>query len=70
MASLTKLTIQKDVLNNNAGGGGLEIKVPGFKNNPESPEEGQIFIEFYDGKLRVHVWNGEQNPITTDIEEI
>ena len=70
MAKLISLDVPQEVLDNNAGGGGLCIKVPGFKNNPASPEEGQIFIEFYDGKLRVHVWNGEQDPVTTDIEKL
>jgi len=56
-------------VDNNKGGAGLEIRVPGFKANPECPDDGQIFIEYYEGKVRVHVWNGDQNPITTEIEK-
>jgi len=56
-------------IDNNKGGAGLEIRVPGFKGSPESPDDGQIFIEYYEGKVRVHVWNGDQDPITTEIEK-
>ena len=56
-------------LDNNKGGGGLEIRVPGFKGNPECPDEAQIFIEYYEGKLRVHVWNGEADPNTVELEQ-
>ena len=54
-------------LDNNAGGGGLEIKFPGFTGNPECPDEAQVFIEYYEEKMRVHVWNGESNPTTTEL---
>ena len=64
-----ELKITKEEIDNNEGGGGLEIRVPGFKANPECPDDGQIFIEYYEGKVRVHVWNGDQNPITTEIEK-
>ena len=62
-----KMTISKEQLDNNAGGGGLEIRVPGFNGNPACPAEGQIFIEVYDGKLRVHAWNDTQDPETIEI---
>jgi hypothetical protein len=61
-----KRSFKPEDLNNDAGGKGLEIKVPGFLGNPECPEGGQIFIEIYEGKLRVHVWNGESDPVTTE----
>lgn len=48
----------------------LEICIPGFKNNPAFPDDAQIFIEYYEDKVRVHVWNGEQDPITTEIDPI
>ena len=54
-------------LDNNAGGGGLAILVPGFKGNPECPTDAQIFIEYYEGKIRVHVWNGSSDPVTTEL---
>lgn len=64
-----ELKITKEEIDNNEGSGGLEIKVPGFKANPACPDDGQIFIEYYEGKVRIHVWNGDQNPITTEIEK-
>jgi hypothetical protein len=64
-----KLELVTKNLDNNAGGGGLEILVPGFKGNPECPDEAQIFIEYYEGKLRVHVWNGDPDPTTVELEE-
>lgn len=66
---LMTLKLSKEILNNNAGGGGLVIKIPGFKNNPACPDEGQILIEYYERKIRIHVWNGEQDPVTTEIEK-
>jgi hypothetical protein len=54
-------------LDNNAGGGGLEIKFPGFVGNPECPDEAQLFVEYYEEKLRVHVWNGNNDPVTTEL---
>jgi hypothetical protein len=54
-------------LDNNQGGGGLEIKFPGFIGNPECTDEAQLFVEFYEEKLRVHVWNGNSDPITTEL---
>lgn len=35
----------------------LEIQVPGFKGDSGDPPT-QIMVEFYEGKLRVHVWDG------------
>ena len=65
---LITLKLSKQMLNYNSGGG-LEIRIQGFKSNPACPEEGQIFIEYYEKKIRVHVWNGEQDPVTTEIEK-
>lgn len=62
------LRIGEDSLDNNKGGGGLSISVPGFKRNPQSPDDGQIFIEVYEGKLRVHVWTGKEDPETIEVE--
>jgi hypothetical protein len=63
-----KHTYNHNELVNEVGGRGLEIHVPGFLGNPEAPEDGQIFIEVYEGKLRVHVWNGESDPTTVECE--
>ena len=64
-----QIELNSEYIDNNEGGGGFSIRVPGFKANPECPDDGQIFIEYYEGKVRVHVWNGDQNPITTEIEK-
>jgi hypothetical protein len=37
--------------------GGLEIKIDGYKGD-SSANPTQVFIEFYAGKLAVHVWDG------------
>jgi hypothetical protein len=66
--AVIKIELPLDKLDNNTGAGGIEIKIPGFKNNPACPEEGQIFIEYYEGVIKVHVWKGEQDPETTIIE--
>jgi len=63
-----RLTVTKEDLENNKGGGGLEIRVPGFKGDIESPDAGQIFIEYYNGKIRIHVWKGSSTPTTIELE--
>lgn len=46
---------------------GVEIAIPGFKaaagDGSETPA--QVFLEVYNNKLRVHVWNGDEDPIAT-----
>jgi hypothetical protein len=47
---------------------GLEIGITGFEANPTDAENepSQVFIEVYEGQLRVHVWGGHsQDPVTT-----
>jgi hypothetical protein len=49
---------------------GLEIGVLGFQSNPTDAknEPSQVFVEIYEGQLRVHVWDGfSQDPTTTVI---
>ncbi len=43
---------------------GLEISVSGFKGD-NSEEPAQVFIEVYEGKLRIHVWDGNEDPCTS-----
>ena len=53
-------------LNNSWGGRGLEIAIEGYEGDPNdgSPAPTQVFIEFYEGKLWVRVWNGSsEEPI-------
>ena len=39
---------------------GIEIGISGFESNPTDAEDqpSQVFIEVYEGQLRVHVWDG------------
>ena len=49
---------------------GLEIGVLGFQSSPTDAENqpSQVFVEIYEGQLRVHVWDGfSQDPTTTVI---
>jgi hypothetical protein len=39
--------------------GGLEIAVDGFPGDPGGVQPVQVFLEVYEGNLRVHVWTGE-----------
>ena len=52
-------------------GRGLEIYVKGFKGNPANAEEqdSQVFIESYDGKIRIHVWNDTFDPVSFELIE-
>lgn len=75
---LDTLIVTKEEINNDGGGAGLEIRFPGFKGNPQAPDDGQVFIEYYEDKIQVHVWNGEgdyptrnaEDPVTVKIKEI
>jgi len=50
-------------------GRGIDICVLGFKGHPNEVEPSQVFMEVYDGKLRIHVWTGEsENPQTIAID--
>ena len=51
--------------------GGLTISVEGFKGDRNHPIVSQVFIELYENKLRVHVWNGEEDPVSSvEIESL
>jgi hypothetical protein len=60
-----KLTLRKEDLMSESGGG-LEIAVDGFAGD-SGVKPTQVFIEFYDGKLAVHVWDGSSEDATTRI---
>jgi len=51
--SIETLIVTKEEIDNNDGGAGLEIRIPDFKGNPQSPDDGQIFIEYYEDKIQV-----------------
>lgn len=59
------LNIRKEQLAEHHGG--LSINIPGFKGNPTEIEPSQIYIEYYEGKLLVHIWRGEPDPLTIEI---
>lgn len=62
-----KVTVTEKELDNQNGHGGLEICIPGLEGNPQDPEGGVIFVEKYDGNIRLVVWNGEQDPQITQL---
>lgn len=62
---MMKLSLNKLDLNPDKAGG-LEIAVKGFRGD-SSLEPVQVFIEFYNGKLAVHVWDGSSADAKTHI---
>ena len=64
-----KLSLDKKELDNNAGSGGLEIVIEGCTGDPQEKKPGTaVFIEFYEGKVLAHVWDGtEQDPKTIEL---
>jgi len=44
---------------------GLSITVEGFKSDVGGEAPSQVFVEVYEGKLRVHVWNGGEDPASS-----
>lgn len=57
-----KITVTEKELDNQLGNGGLEICIPGTAGNPQDKESCPIFIEKYDGNIRVVIWNGTEDP--------
>lgn len=57
-----QITITAKELDNNGGGGGLEVIIPGAAGNPEETIDCPIFIEYYNNELRVVIWDGESDP--------
>ena len=56
------INITEKELDNNSGSGGLEIVIPGLIGDPQSEDSIPVFIESYEGDIRVIVWNGEPDP--------
>lgn len=54
------------------GAEGLEISVKGFKGDQSCEETPcQIFIEVYEGKLRINTWDGSsQDPASVAIDPL
>jgi hypothetical protein len=48
------------------GAGGLEIKIEGCPGDPTDTDPGTVvFIEYYEGKVLVHVWDGTKQDCDT-----
>jgi len=66
----TIILSHKDLINADGSfkPGGVEIRILGFKGNPECPDDGQIWIETYEGKTWVHIWNGDSgDPVNVEL---
>ena len=59
---MIQIHITEHELENTNGSGGLEIIIPGTIGNPQETLACPVFIEKYEGKIRVVVWNGDQDP--------
>jgi len=61
-----QLLYTKKEIDNNKGGGGLEIKIEGCKGDPTDSIPGTaVFIENYKGKVLCHIWDGTQQDCHT-----
>lgn len=50
---------------------GLSVTVEGFTGDIGHQIPSQVFVEFYEDKLRVHVWTGSEDPeYTTEIQRL
>jgi hypothetical protein len=51
-------------------GQALNITVRGFDGCPSDAEPSQVCIEYHEGQLQIHVWDGsKQDPVTFVIPE-
>ena len=57
------MRIELDANSLGCGCKGLEIGVLGFQSNPTDAvsQPSQVFLEIYEGQLRVHVWDGSSH---------
>jgi len=60
------LTIKE--LENTNGEGGVEIHIPSAIGDPTDTNNCPIFIEKYEGEVRVCIWNGEEDPTIIPIK--
>ncbi len=60
-AAPLRLVIPEDAITTNKGANGLEIYIPGYRQAPDG-EGTQIYLEIYNGHLRVYVWDGGDDP--------
>jgi len=61
-----EIKIDRKRISYEGGNVGLEIRIPGVLGNPTDPEgmPCPIYIEEIDGKIQIHIWDGEQDPQT------
>lgn len=66
-----QVKVNKKILDNNQGGGGLEIIIDGVKGDPTCDPKNPcpIFIEYYKGEIRVLIWNNTQDPQVIVLEQ-
>ncbi|MBE3144071.1 MAG: hypothetical protein IMZ61_09135 [Planctomycetes bacterium] len=63
-----RLKISQQELDRLSGNGGLEIVIEGCTGDPLEKEPGtSVYIEKYEGKVQVHVWDGTQADCQTII---
>jgi hypothetical protein len=48
---------------------GLTIHIEDCRGNPDSVDPDVIYLEHYNGKVLLHVWNGEEDPKTIELEQ-
>jgi hypothetical protein len=47
---------------------GLEIAVEGFAGDPADVKPSQVFLEVHEGRLKIYVWNGDNEDPAASVE--
>ena len=65
--SAERLVIDPESISSEDGSRGFEIYVPGYDHDAAVTDEAgtQVYLEIIQGKLKVYVWNGEEDPAVT-----
>ena len=68
---MPRIVIDPKEIDHQAGRTGIEIEVKGYKGDMTDANPSQVFIEVYEGQLKVHVWNGtDEDPHTHTIGKV
>ena len=67
---MKQITISLEELTNDNGDGGLEIIIPGSIGGREAHDDCPIFIEYYEGKIHVRIWDLTEEPIDIPLNDI
>jgi len=51
-------------------GNGLCICIPDFRGQSGDPDRNVIYIEWYDGRLQIRVYDGREDPMTPSAETV